>query len=183
MAAKPNPKPLRDFTTRRALLAKALRAVGASSGGAVTKDAGLYVAAGSVLTDAEADFMRRRRRDLLTRMRQTVRAAAARGLSRIRAASRPTYQTGLFYSAWRDRLTDDVSQTGLVMDILYTNPTPYGIWVHRKGTPRSQTVVNTYVKPILADLTDEVLNDLTGPVAAVTDALREDVLAGRVGFL
>jgi len=166
-------RPLRRFDTVRELLAAARRT---TSGGAVTRATGLSVQAGLLLTEQEADLVRRRR-GIAATMRRIVDNAGKRGVDRIRKVSRPTYDTGLFYSAWRAERTDD-SGTGLRLDLAFLNPAPYAIWVHRRGTSKQQTVVNTYVRPIVDQVANELVEDLVKPVDSLRDAVREEVLAG-----
>jgi len=57
------------------------------------------------------------------------------------------------------------------------NPTPYALYVHRKGTRRDQTVYNKYVKPyIVKTLQKEIVEDIT---AALPRAVKAAILSAR----
>lgn len=99
--------------------------------------------------------------------------AGARLLRRVQEVSRQTYETGLFYSGWRFR-TDIGSD--LTLRIELQNPAPYALYVHRKGTPKERTIVNTYVKPLVQAAIDELLADLTGESGVLPRALAGIIL-------
>ena len=88
---------------------------------------------------------------------RAIDAGAERLLSRVRKVTRPTYETGLFYSAWRVK---NRKTRGLKGTIELENPAPYALYVHRKGAPRTRTVVNTYVKPLVKTAAAELVDDL-----------------------
>lgn len=135
----------------------------------------LIIDAAELFTDAEQDVLRRRR-SLATTVRGMVNAAAARGLRRIRDASRPTYRTGLFLSAWRSLATPDAS--GLNLRRAFTNPTPYAGYVHRRGTSRKATVVNVHIRPIVAEVADELATDLQPIQRIVAREVQRERAAG-----
>lgn len=99
--------------------------------------------------------------------------AGARLLRRVQEVSRQTYDTGLFYSGWRIR-TDFGSDLTLRVEL--QNPAPYALYVHRKGTPKERTIVNTYVKPLVQAAIDELLADLTGESGVLPKALAGIIL-------
>lgn len=104
-----------------------------------------------------------------------MRNAGKRAVDYIRKVSRPTYETGTFYSNWFAKLED--SGGGLKAVLKLENPTPYALYVHRKGTRRDQTVFNKYVKPyIVKTLQKEIVEDIT---AALPRAVKAAILSAR----
>ena len=166
----PTPAGVVSFGRRLELLRSAMASM-RGQGAAVTLSGAslgppLIVDAGELFTDPEQDVLRRRR-GLAASVRRIVGNAAARGLARIRAVSRPTRRTGLFMSAWRNTRAPDASGLGLA--IAYVNPTPYAGYVHRRGTARSQTVVNVHVRPVLDDVAEQLAAELQ-PIQRVVAA-------------
>jgi hypothetical protein len=106
---------------------------------------------------------------------RVMRNAGKRAVDYIRKVSRPTYDTGTFYSNWFAKLED--SGGGLKAVLKLENPTPYALYVHRKGTRRDQTVYNKYVKPyIVKTLQKEIVEDIT---AALPRAVKAAILSAR----
>lgn len=166
-----------SFDRRLDLLKAALAAFSLSGRNAAvtTRQASLgpplIVDAGELFTDAEQDVLRRRR-TLAATVRRVVGNAAARGLARIRAVSRPTYRTGLFMSAWSNTRAPDASGLGLA--VAYVNPTPYAGYVHRRGEARNRTVVNVYVRPEVERVGEELMRDLAPVQALVAEEVRRE---------
>lgn len=107
-------------------------------------------------------------------LNRIVKNTGARLLRKVRAVSRRTYDTGLFSSSWtiRDDVIGGVKAGGkLRLRIELQNPAPYALYVHEAGTAPSKTIVNTYVKPLVQEAIDEILDDLTGASGALTQAM------------
>ena len=115
---------------------------------------------------------------LKQQLNRIVRNAGARLLDRVQDVSRATYETGLFYSGWRIKsdVIGTVDAGGLKLRIELSNPAPYALYVHRKGTKPNKTIVNTYVKPLVQRSIDEILEDLTGSSGVLPRALRGRIL-------
>jgi hypothetical protein len=104
-------------------------------------------------------------RTLRAAINRIMRNAAKRAIDKVRALSRPTYETGAFMSNWAADL-DDVGG-GLKLRMSLRNPVPYSLYVHRKGTRRDKTVVNTYVIPYVREqLQREIIEDLSNKLSA-----------------
>lgn len=145
-------RPLLRFDTQRTVL----NLLGGPGRGSITGGNGLEIRLDRVLTSPEIARLAldKTAAGIIGRV---MDAASARLLDRVRQVSRKTYRTGLFYSGWRAKVG---SRGGLRSNIELQNKAPYAVFVHRKGTRRSETVVNTYVKPLVREVADEVLQDL-----------------------
>lgn len=161
-------RPLLRFDTQRTVL----NLLGGPGRGSITGGNGLEIRLDRVLTSPEIARLAidKTAAGIIGRV---MDAASARLLDRVRQVSRKTYRTGLFYSGWRAKVG---SRGGLRSNIELQNKTPYAVFVHRKGTRRSETVVNTYVKPLVREVADEVLQDLL-------TALRRPAVAAVFGPL
>lgn len=133
---------------------------------------GLGLDVGLVLTEEEAAAIGSSKK-LTRELNKIVNNAGARLLRRVQEVSRATYDTGLFYSAWRVRT---VKNGDAKFRIELQNSAPYALYVHRAGTPRDKTVVNTYIKPLIQQSIDEVLEDLTGVSGVLSKALAGVIL-------
>lgn len=174
----PERRPLRFDVQREALRLRDRQFGGARrasinvAGTEVGTGRGLGFEVGFALTPDEVEAINASKR-LKREMSRIVGNAGKRLLDRVQKASRATYDTGLFYSGWR--IKADVGGD-LKLRIELSNPAPYALYVHRKGTPRSKTVVNTYVKPLVQETIDEILDDLTGVSGVLTRGLAGIVL-------
>jgi len=93
-------------------------------------------------------------------LNRLIQNTGARLVARARDVSRATYKTGLFSSSWRiERQASKIA--GLNSELSLTNRAPYALYVHRKGTPKSATVVNKYIKPLVRKAIDEIVDDVT----------------------
>jgi len=155
--------PLLRFDTRQEALQARLdtfrgEAVPVTGGDGLSLNASLLLNAAE-LARATTD------RTLRAALNKILRAAAKRALDKVRALSRPTYDTGAFMSNWAVDL-DDVGG-GLRLRMSFRNPVPYSLYVHRSGKPRSFTVVNTYVIPYVREqLQREIIEDLSTKLSA-----------------
>lgn len=145
-------RPLLRFDVQRELLVK----LGGAGPGSVSGGNGLEIRLDRVLTSPEIAALATNKA-AAAMVGRVVQAAADRLLDRVRKVSRRTYRKGLFYSGWRAKVG---SRGGVRSNIELTNQAPYALYVHRAGTPRTQTVVNTYVKPLVREVAAEVLDDL-----------------------
>ncbi len=125
---------------------------------------------GAELASAALD---RKFRVILNRI---MRNAAKRMEDRAFKLSRPTWDTGAFASSWRVRVAETAGQLRLVMQL--ENPVPYAGFVHRKGQ-RGRTVVNTYIRPMVAEVAAEVDEDIAAAAPAFADAIAEGILSRR----
>jgi len=57
-----------------------------------------------------------------------------------------------------------------------SNPVKYALYVHRSGTPRSHTVVNKYIVPIMQRAMQELIEDLSGDSGVLSQALEGIIL-------
>ena len=181
--ADPERRPLRFDTQREALTLRnrqfgdARRASVNVAGTEVGTGKGLGFEVGFALTRQEiADIESVPK--LKAQLNRIVRNAGARLLDRVQDVSRATYETGLFYSGWRIKsdVIGTVDAGGLKLRIELSNPAPYALYVHRKGTKPNKTIVNTYVKPLVQRSIDEILEDLTGSSGVLPRALRGRIL-------
>lgn len=108
---------------------------------------------------------------------RVMRNAGKRAVDYIRKLSRPTYDTGTFYSNWSANLED--AGGGLKAILKLENPTPYALYIHRKGTPKTATVYNKYIKPyIVKTLQNEIVEDIRD---ALPRAIKAQIMSGRGG--
>ncbi len=108
---------------------------------------------------------------------RVMRNAGKRAVDYIRKLSRPTYDTGTFYSNWSANLED--AGGGLKAILKLENPTPYALYIHRKGTPKTATVYNKYIKPyIVKTLQKEIIEDIQD---ALPRAIKAQIMSGRGG--
>lgn len=161
-------RPLVGFEQQQKLLVK----LGGSGPGSVSGGDGLEIRLDRVLTSPEIARLALDK-TVVGIVGRVMDAAASRLLDRVRKVSRKTYRKGLFYSGWRAKVG---SRGGLRSNIELTNQAPYALYVHRKGTPIEQTVVNTYVKPLVREVADEAIKDLL-------TALRRPAVAAIFGPL
>lgn len=154
-------RPLLRFDTQREVLAMRLREAGGNASGAIAGGEGLSINIAAVLNTGEISALSADRAAAAVIGRVTD-AAAARLLDRVRQVSRPTYDTGLFYSSWRARTG---TQGGLRTQIELTNQAPYAAYVHRKGTNEDRKVVELYVKPLVRGAALELLDDIVQALA------------------
>jgi hypothetical protein len=145
-------RPLVGFERQRELLVK----LGGAGAGSVAGGDGLDIRLDRVLTSPEIAALATNRAAAAI-VGRVVHAAADRLLDRVRKVSRRTYRKGLFYSGWRAKVG---SRGGVRSNIELTNQAPYALYVHRKGAPITETVVNTYVKPLVREVAAEVLDEL-----------------------
>lgn len=160
------------FAETRRLLAE-VQAAWSGPGVPVTRaSAGLTISTAGRLSRTEwrAVTGSRTMRAILGRI---MRNGAARLLRRVQDASKPTYIPGLFLSGWRI-VRDESSDIAFPDRLTLENPVPYASYVHRKGTPRRATVVRVYVRPLVAQMRDELAEDLAR--ADVTQAIQHLVM-------
>jgi len=156
-------RPLLRFDTRQEALQSRLdtfrgRPVPVQGGDGLALNAAMLLNA-TELARATTD------RTLRAALNKIMRNAAKRAIDKVRALSRPTYETGAFMSSWSVQL-DDVGG-GLKLRMSMQNPVPYSLYVHRKGTRRDKTVVNTYVIPYIREqLQRELIEDISGKLSA-----------------
>lgn len=160
------------FDDARRLLAE-VQAAWAGPGVPVTRvSAGLTISTAGRLSRTEwrAATGSRTLRAVLGRI---LRNGAARLLRRTQDASRPTYKTGLFLSSWRVE-RDESSDIAFPDRLTLVNPVPYASYVHRKGTPRSATVVKVHIRPLLVQMRQELEEDFAR--ADVREAIQHLVM-------
>ncbi len=146
-------RPLLRFDTQREVLSL----VGGPGAGSIGgSGSGLAIRLDRVLTSPEIAAIAANK-TAAAMVGRVVEAAAGRLLDRVRKVSKPTYRTGLFYSAWRAKVG---TRGGLKSNIELTNPAPYALYVHRKGTRKTSTVFNVHVKPIAKAIANELIDDL-----------------------
>jgi len=110
---------------------------------------------------------------LVRDVNRIVKNLGARTLERIRDAADPTYDTGAFKSAFRIK-TDVDGKLKIRFEV--SNPVKYALYVHRSGTPRSHTVVNKYIVPIMQRAMQELIEDLSGDSGVLSQALEGIIL-------
>jgi hypothetical protein len=151
------------FDVRGGLLA----ALGGPGKGSVTaSNAGMTADLGVVFTGAESSVIAANT-TLKARLNRIMDNLGKRLVDMARDQSTKTYKTGLFKSSWR--YTKDTGSQGLKTVIALVNPTPYALYVHRKGwRPRGArsgwpTVVNVLIKPrarvMMQDAVTDIVND------------------------
>lgn len=130
-------------------------------------DAGpTIVRVGDMLPNPIIAFLRANTRSR-TAARRIVRNAGKRAIDRIRKSvrrldlisPRGTPTRGLFLSSWRAELLD-ITGTGLAIDLAIVNSAPYTMYVHPKGTPRTQTYVNEYLPALMKTIREEIADDI-----------------------
>ena len=102
-----------------------------------------------------------------TALRRIVRNAGRRATDRIQREVRKldlispqgTPTRGLFLSSWRAELRD-ITGIGIAADLVVVNSAPYALYVHPKGTPRSETFINRILPDIMAEIAVEISQDL-----------------------
>lgn len=102
-----------------------------------------------------------------TAVRRIVRNAGKRATDRIKREVRkldlispqgaPT--RGLYLSSWRAELRD-ITQIGIGADLAIVNAAPYALYVHPKGTPKTETFINRVLPDIMAEIAAEISQDL-----------------------
>lgn len=106
---------------------------------------------------------------------RVMRNAGKRAVDQIRKLSRPTYDTGTFYSNWFARLED--AGGGLKAILKLENPTPYALYIHRKGRPNTETVYMKYILPYIErKLQKEIIEDIRD---ALPRAVKAQIMAMR----
>lgn len=115
-------------------------------------------------------------RTIKNQLNRIFKSFAVNIQNRARRLSRRAYETGLFSSSWKSKTS---MTAGVVSKIELTNRAPYAKYVHFAGTPRNQTVVETVIKPMVKQAERELERELVTQRAALLDAIREAVMAGR----
>ena len=146
------------FDVQRTVLGQALQRFGnrpskAVGRGGLTFDIAMLFSAGErEAVEANSKFR--------VELNRLIRNTGQRLVERARKVSYQTRKTDLFWSSWAiERETTAIS--GLNSKISLTNKAPYALYVHRKGTPKSATVVNKYIKPLVRKAIDEIVDDVT----------------------
>ena len=106
--------------------------------------------------------------------RRIARNAGKRAVDRIRRAvrrldlisPRGTPTRGLFLSSWRAELRD-ITGVGLAIDLAIVNAAPYALYVHPKGTPKTQTYINEYLPSLMKKVRAEIAEDMFKLVARI----------------
>jgi hypothetical protein len=156
-------RPLLRFDTRQQMLVHKIithtgEFVPVESGEGLAINASLLLSA-TELARATTD------RTLRAALNKIMRNAAKRALDKLRALSRPTYDTGTFMSNWIVDL-EDVGG-GLRMRLDFANPTPYAKFIHRSGDDPAHTVIKFYIIPYLKNqLQKEVIADISNKLSA-----------------
>ena len=148
---------------------------------AITESDGFAVSAQAVLTGRQLDVIASSRR-LRREFDRVMDRVAKRTVERLRYASIP-FRTGTFRSSWDAYTVEDNAPRTLRTRIVVVNPTPYAGYVHRKGTPRSATVVKLAMPRVLAQARQDLIAGLRGPefAASVDAAVRSAVVESLVG--
>lgn len=143
---------------------------------AVSGDRGLSIRIESSLDSAQLSsaVLDRRFRVILNRI---MRNAAKRMVDRAKKLSRPTWDTGAFASNWTARVVEQAGQLRLTVEL--QNPVPYAGFVHRKGQ-RGTTVIDRYIRPMVAQIAAEVDEDIEAAAPEFTDAIAEGILSRRI---
>jgi len=110
--------------------------------------------------------------------RRIVRNAGKRAVDRIKKAvrrldlisPRGTPTRGLYLSSWRAELRD-ITGVGLSIDLAIVNAAPYALYVHPKGTPKSQTYINEYLPSLMKEIRAEIAEDIFALVARIVRGL------------
>lgn len=102
-----------------------------------------------------------------TAVRRIVRNAGKRATDRIKREVRkldlispqgaPT--RGLYLSSWRAELRD-ITGIGIATDLVIVNAAPYALYVHPKGTPKTETFINRNLPEIMGEIAAEISQDL-----------------------
>lgn len=167
---------LLGFQDRNNLLLQAKRRGG---GGAVTRDDGLGVSVGLILTPTEMSAISGSR-SLKAILNRVLKNAGTRGVRRVQNHIRSVgaHKTWLFISAWRqERFKDGAAFNSAVALV---NPTPYALYVHPKGTPKHRTIVNYFVRgKVVPDMAVELTEDLERLRGKIGDATKQMILADR----
>ena len=110
--------------------------------------------------------------------RRIVRNAGKRAIDRIRKlvrrldliSPRGTPTRGLFLSSWRAELRD-ITGTGLGIDLAITNAAPYALYVHPKGTDKTDTFINEWLPDLMKEIRVEIGEDITKFVTRIVRGL------------
>ena len=110
--------------------------------------------------------------------RRIVRNAGKRAIDRIRKSvrrldlisPRGTPTRGLFLSSFRAELRD-ISGTGLAIDLAITNTAPYALYVHPKGTDKSDTFINEFLPSLMKEIRNEIAQDIRSFVTRIVRSL------------
>lgn len=146
------------FDVQRTVLGQALQRFGNRPSKAVGRG-GLTFDIAMLFSASERDAVEANTK-FRVELNRLIRNTGARLVDRARAASYPTRKTDLFWSSWAiERETTTIA--GLNSKVNLTNKAPYALYVHRKGTPKSATVVNKYIKPLVKKAIDEIVDDVT----------------------
>ena len=166
------------FDKRSEVLEFALGIFGKSPKDITPRDAGpTVVRVGDMLPIPIVRFLQENSRSRAA-ARRIVRNAGKRAIDRIRKAvrrldlisprGRPT--RGLFLSSWRAELLD-ISGVGLGIDLAITNAAPYALYVHPKGTPKTDTFINEYLPDLMKEIRQEIADDIRVFVARILRGL------------
>lgn len=142
------------------------------------RDAGpTVVRVGDMLPVPVVNFLKANARSQAA-ARRIVRNAGKRAVDRIRKlvrqldliSPRGTPTRGLFLSSWRAELRD-ISGTGLAIDLAITNAAPYALYVHPKGTDKTDTFINEWLPDLMKEIRAEIGEDIKSLVTRIVRGL------------
>lgn len=166
------------FDKRSQVLEDVLKIFGKKSKALEPRDAGpTIVRVGDMLPVPIVAFLRRNGSSRAA-ARRIVRNAGKRAVDRIRKAvrgldlisPRGTPTRGLFLSSWRAELVD-ITGTGLAIDLAITNKAPYALYVHPKGTDKTDTFINEYLPDLMKEIRAEIAEDIRSFVTRIVRGL------------
>lgn len=110
---------------------------------------------------------------------KVMRKAGARMVARAKKLSKPTWDTGAFASGWGSRLINSQGDLRVVVELF--NSVPYSGYVKRAGSDwqAGRTVINKYIKPMVAEVAEEIDEDLQTIAPQIEAAIAEGILSRR----
>lgn len=113
-------------------------------------------------------------------LNRIMRNAGQRMVKRAKELSRPTWKTGAFASHWTTRLIH--AEGALRVGVALENAVPYSGHVKRAGSDwhAGRTVVDKYIKPMVAEIRKEIDADIEAAAPEFTEAIAEGILSRRV---
>ena len=164
------------FEEQRSLLAAAVARASGTGG-----RASLRLSSKMYFSDSDIELIEGNR-SLAASLNRTLSNLGKRFVDAIRKVivQRGTIRTRLFLTGWKERRVKEGSTVNTAVEIY--NETPYSLYVHPKGTPKSRTVFNVdIVGGLLPRFRVELGEDIDRLRPQIARALKADILARAGG--
>lgn len=160
------------FERQRELLSIARARATPGTDGSAT----MRLSARALFSDADLEFIESNR-TVAAALNRTLSNLGKRFVEAIRKVivRKDTIRTRLFLTGWKERRVKERSSVNTAVEVF--NDTPYALYVHPKGTPKSRTVFNVdIVGGLLPVFQVQLGEDIDRLRPTIARALKADIL-------